>query len=827
MGFERLTLKPGETKTVTFSPGPAELGYWSTKVGKFVQDAEAFDVWVSAALPVTLPRGRRGGTLREEDRMRNSRRIFPVRLPAALVPAFATLALLLTAFGVSAQSPTPTPAYRNPALTVEARVADLLGRMTLEEKVGQLMMWDARSEDLSFINTRQAGSILHILGARINRAMDLAAKNRLGIPLLVGEDGIHGHSFWKGSTIFPTQLGLAASWNPELFEQVGRVTAEEMAPTGIHWTFSPVLCLTRDLRWGRTGETFGEDPYLIGEFGAALIRGYQGKGLDDPTAVLATAKHYAGYSETQGGRDASEADISRRKLRSYFLPPFERAARAGAMTFMTGYQSMDGVPSTVNHWLLTEVLKDEWGFRGVLVTDWDNVGRLVYEQKVAKTYADASIMALRAGNDIIMTTPQFYEGALEAVRSGRLAESEIDAPVRRLLALKFRMGLFENPRRPDLARAAVETARPDHRAVNLAAARQSLVLLQNNGVLPLDPSKVKSIAVVGPNADDDLQQLGDWSLGSPQHPPEAGKQPREKTTTVLDGIRALVLAGTPIRHERGCSIVDDDLSGIPAAVAAAQASDVVVAVVGDHLKFIGEEHSTATLELQGGQVALLDALEKTGKPMIVVLVNSKPLVLPLSAKRAAAILEGFNPGMEGGRALAEALFGQLNPSGKLTVSIPIHVGQQPVFYSQVRGQHGDRYADLTQEPLFPFGHGLSYTEYRYSNLRLAAPTLGRGQAAAVSVDVENIGQRAGDEIVQVYVTDVVTSVTWVNKALKGFARVHLAPGEKKTVRVGLPWEAFQIVDAEGRSVVEPGEFEVLVGPSSRDRDLLKATLRAE
>jgi len=746
---------------------------------------------------------------------------------AALGLALAALSLLPSAFSAPAAPPTPTPPYRNPALSVDERVADLVGRMTLEEKVGQLMMWDARGEDLSFINTRQPGSILHILGAKVGRAMDLAAQNRLGLPLLVGEDGIHGHSFWKGSTIFPTQLALAASWNPELLEKVGRVTAEEMAPTGIQWTFSPVLCLTRDLRWGRTGETFGEDPYLIGELGAALIRGFQGKGLDDPTAVLATAKHYAGYSETQGGRDASEADISRRKLRSYFLPPFERAARAGAMTFMTGYQSMDGVPSTINRWLLTDVLKNEWGFRGVLVTDWDNVGRLVYEQKVAASYADAAIMALRAGNDIVMTTPKFYEGAIEAVRSGRLAESEIDAPVRRFLALKFRMGLFENPRRPDLARAATEIARPEHRAVNLAAARQSLVLLQNNGLLPLDPAKVKSIAVVGPNADDDLQQLGDWSLGSPQHPPEAGQHPREKTTTVLDGIRALAPAGTGVRHERGCSIVDEDLAGLPAAVGAAQAADVIVAVVGDHLRFVGETLSTATLELQGGQVALLDALEKTGKPMVVVLVNSKPLVLPASAKRAAAILEGFNSGMEGGRAVAEAVFGQLNPSGKLTVSFPVHVGQQPVFYSQVRGQHGDRYADLTQEPLFPFGHGLSYTQYRYSNLRLASPTLARGQSVAVFVDVENTGPRAGDEIVQVYVSDVVTSATWVNKALKGFARVPLAPGEKKTVEVALPWEAFLILDAEGRRVVEPGDFEILVGPSSRDRDLLKATLRAE
>ena len=715
-------------------------------------------------------------------------------------------------------------AYRNPALSVETRVADLLGRMTLEEKVGQLMMSNAQGDDLSFISTRQPGSILHILGAKVGRAMDLAAQTRLGIPLLVGEDGIHGHSFWPGATIFPTQLALAASWNPALLEQVARVTAAEMSKTGIHWTFSPVLCLTRDLRWGRVGETFGEDPYLIGELGAAMIRGYQGRGLDDPTGVLATAKHFAGYSETQGGRDASEADISRRKLRGFFLPPFERAARAGAMTFMTGYQSMDGVPTTANHWLLTEVLKNEWGYEGVLVTDWHNVGRLVEEQKVCATYAEAAIVAIRAGNDIMMVTPQFYEGAIEAVRSGRLAETEIDAPLRRLLALKFRMGLFENPRRPDLTQAAVEIARPEHRAANLTAARESLVLLKNNGVLPLDPAKVKSIAVIGPNADDDLQQLGDWSLGSCQHGPEAGKHPREKTTTVLDGLRALAPAGCTITYARGCSIVDQEVNGIPAAVAAAQAADIVVAVVGDHLRFIGETLSTATLELMGGQQALLAALAKTGKPIVVVLINSKPLVLPPAAKEAAAIIEAFNPGMEGGRALAEVIFGQLNPSGKLTISIPVHVGQQPVFYSQVRGQHGDRYADLTQEPLFSFGHGLSYTRYRYTNLKLMTPQLTHGQAARLSVDVENVGGRTGDEIVQVYVSDVVTSATWVNKALKAFARVTLQAGEKRTVEFTLPWSSFQIVNREATTVVELGEFEILVGPSSLDHDLLKATL---
>lgn len=718
----------------------------------------------------------------------------------------------------------PTPAYRDPSLSVEERVADLLGRMTLAEKVGQLIMWNGQLDDLSFIQTRHAGSILHLWGEKLAHAMHLAATSRLGIPLLVGEDAIHGHSFWQGATIFPTQLALACSWNPALLEQVARVTAAEVIPTGIHWTFSPVLCLARDLRWGRTGETFGEDPYLIGELAAALIRGYQGQGLGDPTAILATAKHYAGYSETQGGRDASEADLSQRKLRSYFLPPFERAVRAGAMTFMTGYQSIEGVPSTCNRWLLTEVLKEEWGFEGVVVTDWNNVGRLVIEQRVCANYTEAAMVAVRAGNDIIMITPEFFEGALEAVRTGRLTEAEIDAPCARLLALKFRLGLFENPRAPDLARAAVEISRPEHRAANLEAARQSLVLLQNNGLLPLDPQQVKSIAVIGPNADDDLSQLGDWSLGSPQHPPEAGKHPREKTTTVLDGIRGLAPAGLAVRYARGCSISDDDLSGIPAAVAAAQDSDVVVAVVGDALDFIGETKSTATLELQGGQIALLEALERTGKPLVVVLVNSKPLVLPPAVRRAAAVIEQFNPGMAGGQALAEALFGLLNPSGKLTISFPVHVGQQPVFYSQVRGQHGDRYADLTQEPLFPFGHGLSYTQYAYSNLRLASPVLAPGETAQVSVDVENIGPRAGVEIVQVYVSDVVTSATWVDKALRGYARVALAPGEKQTVQVALPWQAFQIVNAAGVPVVEPGEFEILVGPSSRGRDLLRAKL---
>ena len=494
------------------------------------------------------------------------------------------------------------------------------------------------------------------------------------------------------------------------------------------------------------------------------------------------------------------------------------------MTFMTGYQSIEGVPSTCNRWMLHEVLKEEWGFTGVVVTDWNNVGRLVTEQKVCADYVEAAVVALRSGNDIIMTTPQFFEGALEAVKTGKLLESEIDSACARMLAIKLRLGLFENPRMPDSQRTQIEINRPDHLAANFDAARQSLVLLQNDGLLPLDLATLKSIAVIGPNADDDLSQLGDWTLGSTQHLPEDGKQPREKTVTVLDGIRALAPRGTQVIYERGCSVTDGDLNGIPAAVAAAESAEVVVAVVGDHLDFVGEVRSTATLELQGGQVALLGALAKTGKPLVVVLVNSKPLVLPSSVKNARAIIELFNPGMQGGTALAEALFGYLNPSGKLTVSIPVHVGQQPVFYSQVRGQHGDRYADLTQQPLFSFGHGLSYTRFEHSNLRLSASEITTGQSVKVMLDVQNIGSRAGIEIVQVYVSDLVTSVTWVDKALKGFAHISLQPGEKKTVVVELPWQAFEIVNAQGEGVVEAGEFEIMAGPSSMDVDLLKGRL---
>lgn len=737
---------------------------------------------------------------------------------------------------------TTTLPYQNPALPIPERVADLLGRMTLEEKIGQMLQLDARDDLDDHILRRLAGSILHTSPERILRANELTAETRLRIPLLVAEDCIHGHSFWPGATIYPTQLGMAASWDAELLERVARATAEEVAVTGIHWTFSPVLCISRDLRWGRVSETFGEDPFLIGELASAMVRGYQGDGLDDPTAILATAKHFAGYSETQGGRDASEADISRRKLRSWFLPPFERVAREGCRSFMLGYQTMDGVPITTNEWLLSDVLRGEWGYTGTLITDWDNVGRMVWEQRIQPDIAHAAAAAVRAGNDMIMTTPGFFEGTLDAVAQGLLAEDAFDAAAARILTLKFELGLFEDPRLPGTELDAV-VGSAAHAELNLEMARRSIVLLENDGVLPLDATAPLRVAVVGPLADDAQTQLGDWAGGSGQAGWLDG-QPREMITTVRDGLQGV--DGWSVVYTRGADILtlEEDPQGaffpdhqprppvvkpcapdealIAEAVAAASASDVVVAVVGDRIELVGEGRSTATLELIGGQNALLDAVIDTGKPVVVVLLASKPLVLPASVQQAAAVIWAANPGMQGGRALAEIIAGAVEPSGRLPISFAQHVGQQPTYYNQIRGQHGDRYADLTQSPAWAFGEGRSYTTVEYSDLVLEETVLGVSDTIVGHVTVSNTGERPVRETVQVYVRDAVTSVSWTDKELKAYRQVDIERGESVRVRLELPVADCTIVDAAGIRLVEPGAFELLVGPSSRDEVLLSA-----
>lgn len=760
--------------------------------------------------------------------------------------------------------------YKNPELPAEERIADLLGRMTLEEKVGQMMQLDARSGDLDdLIVNKHVGSILHTSPADLPRAVETVnTKTRLGIPLVIGDDCIHGYSFWPGATIFPEQLGMAVSWDSEKVQAAGRATAEEVSTTGVHWTFSPVLCIGRDTRWGRVGETFGEDPYLIGEMASSIVKGYQGGAkAGEPLAkdaILACAKHFAGYSETQGGRDASEADLSHRKLESWFLPPFERVAREGCGTFMLGYESIEGVPVTFNKRLLSDKLRGAWNYQGTLITDWDNVGRSVWEQKVKPDYVHAAADAVKAGNDLVMTTPQFYEGALEAVRTGLLDESLIDAAVSRILALKFRLGLFEDPRLPDQERIDAVIGSDEHQRLNLELTRESVALLKNNGSLPFAADDAKRIAVVGPLADDAQTQLGDWAGNSGQVNWMPDGHPRHMITTVLDAFKQLAPAGCNVVYSRGANIVDlvpdpegefypdgqprpkigvsaaVDQAMIDEAIENARQSDLVVAVVGDVVQLIGEGCSTGTLELLGGQNALLEALSnvarETGKPLVVVLMSSKPMVLPAcvigtngvivnesAAEGTSALLWAPSPGMKGGQAIAEIILGITEPSGRLPITFPRHAGQLPVYYNQIRGQHGNRYADLTQDPAFAFGEGLGYTTFEYGEPAITnVPDSGaftESDTVHAEITLTNTGERKGIEVVQAYIGDIVTSYSWTDRELKSFKRVELEPGESKTVAFDIPVADCTIVDPDANRIVEPGEFELLVGHSSRREDL--------
>ena len=764
--------------------------------------------------------------------------------------------------------------YKNPELPTEERIADLLGRMTLEEKVGQMMQLDARSGDLDdLIVNKHVGSILHTSPSDLPKAVETVnTKTRLGIPLVIGDDCIHGYSFWPGATIFPEQLGMATTWDSEKVQAAGRATAEEVSTTGVHWTFSPVLCIARDTRWGRVGETFGEDPYLIGEMASSIVKGYQGGAkAGEPLAkdaILACAKHFAGYSETQGGRDASEADLSHRKLESWFLPPFERVAKEGCGTFMLGYESIEGVPVTFNKWLLSDRLRGAWNYQGTLITDWDNVGRSVWEQKVKPDYVQAAADAVKSGNDLVMTTPKFYEGAIEAVKTGLLDESLIDAAVARILALKFRLGLFEDPRLPDQERINAVIGSEEHQQLNLEVAREAVALLKNNGSLPFNAAGAKRIAVVGPLADDAQTQLGDWAGSSGQINWMPDGHPREMITTVLDGFKQLSPEGCEVVYSRGANIVDlvPDPEGefypdgqprpkigvsakldralLDEAVENARQSDLIVAVVGDVIQAIGEGCSTATLELLGGQNALIDALSnvarETGKPFVVVLVSSKPQVLPASvigtngvivdetpAEGTSALLWAPSPGMKGGQAIAEIILGETEPSGRLPITFPRHAGQLPVYYNQIRGQHGNRYADLIQDPAFAFGEGLSYTTFEYGEPTVTnvpeSGAFGETDTVHAEITLTNTGDRKGTEVVQLYIGDIVTSYSWTDRELKAFQRVELEPGESETVAFDIPVSDCTIVDSEANRIVEPGEFEVLIGHSSRREDLKRTT----
>ena len=719
--------------------------------------------------------------------------------------------------------------YRDPSLPVKDRVADLMNRMTLEEKIGQMNQLPIFAPLKKAICEEGLGSILCGVDDDIEELMHLAVeKTRLGIPLLVGIDAIHGHSMQYNATIFPSQLGMSCSWDEKLCQSVARATAEEMAHTGCAWTFSPVFCMARDLRWGRVDETFGEDPLLIGTLGSAMIRGYQGDDLADPNSIAACAKHYAGYGESVGGRDACESEYSRRKLEALYLPPFEMAAKAGAATFMTAYHAIDGVTCSFNKWLLTDVLRDRWGSDALLVTDWCNFGFAVNSHHTAASDSEAVEKGLNAGNDMSMSFFPFFETTLAAVKNGKIPLSVVDAHVRRILTLKFRLGLFENPRYPSAAGRAKTIGTKAHHQLALEAARKSAVLLKNDDMLPLRMDVVRTIAVVGPVADDDLVQLGDWSLGAGQKQGVMERNSRRCTKTVLDGILSEFGEEAKITYAKGAGLAEPRPERIARAVRLAEEADVVVLVLSDNFARAGECRSIATLELTEDQQALVDALAKTGTPIVGVFLASKPLVLTKIVPKLDALICTFNPGMEGGQAIAEILRGKVNPTGRLSISFPAHVGQQPCAYDQMPGAHQEHYADLLGlgfAGLFPFGFGLSYNTCKYFPPKTDKTEYERDEPVRLSVDVRNTGDYDGVETVQVYFHDVASSVTQPVKRLVAFQRVPLKSGEKKTVTFEIPAEKFTLIDADCKRVFEPGEFDLMVGPSSATVQTVRVTYR--
>ena len=702
---------------------------------------------------------------------------------------------------------------------VESRINEILSRMTLAEKAAQMVQvpFAYVSREEAFLWARRgAGSFLHVMGDDAREIQREAMQTRLGIPVLFGIDAIHGHGLNRKAAIFPSQLALACAWDPALAEEMGRVTAREVAADGLHWTFSPVLCLGRDTRWGRIDETFGEDPYLAGELGAAIIRGYQGDDIADGEHILACAKHYIGYGDAVGGRDSCDTEMTFRKLRETFLPPFARAVEAGVATIMTAYGSIDGTPFTASEKAMRDILRGELGFEGFVVTDWDNVNSLIEKQHVAADMDEATLLAARAGNDMIMTTTAFYDSAIRLVESGALSEAVLDEAVRNILRVKVRMGLFEH---------ALDRGTPsclgceEHRNSALIAARESVTLLKNDGILPLsDRSRIHKIAVVGANADDIRAQYGDWTYFTHPHmPPKV--VPERPYVTLFEGVRDSAKSrGIEVTYARGCGPLPSEADDIDAAVLAARDADLIVFAVGDVIEQAGEYRDRADLALSGRQEELFSRLQALRKPIVTVLIATKPLCVTRVAEESGAFIAAFNGGQYGGQAVAEAIFGEVNPAGKLPISFPRHSGQIPVYYNSLPGWHGEKYVDLPDSPLFAFGEGLSYTSFSYSDLRIDPEVL------ELRVTLRNTGVRAGSETAQVYVRDLVSSMLTPVKRLIAFCKVKLEAGESRELVFSLKREDFSLVLPDERRVVEPGEFTLFAGGSSRDQDLLRANI---
>ncbi len=693
------------------------------------------------------------------------------------------------------------------SMEYEARISEMLAEMTLEEKIGQMQQISYESfrpEVFERFKNLGGGSFLHVLGDEADEVRAAAAKTRMKIPPIFGIDAIHGHSLLNGAVIYPTQLSMACSWNPSLVKKMAKATAEEVNADGLDWVFSPLLCLGRDTRWGRINETFGEDPYLVGELAAAAVEGYEEDGL-----VVSCLKHYIAYGEATGARDAYDTEVSMRKVRDVFLPPFKKAVDAGASTVMTAYGSVSGVPMTAHRELLRDVLKGELGFDGFVVTDWYNVGSLRTKQKAVESYKIGCGVTVEAGNDMAMNSFQFYDFAIQLANEGKLSMEYIDDAVRRILRVKFALGLFDENRQR-MPKSCI--ACKEHIDLNHEITRESMVLLENNGVLPLKTAP-KKIAVIGPNADDLRAQYGDWTFFTHPFGEVEGIESKSDYYTVLRGVKT-VFADSEVNYARGCDVMTrSDDAMMEEAIALAESSDVVIAVIGDVVAQNGEMKDRAILELSGRQNELIERLHKTGKPVITVLVNGKPLCLGDVIDNSDALIEMFNGGDLGGLCVAEMIAGKFNPSGKLPISFPRASGQVPCYYNQFAGWHGGKYMDVDATSLYDFGYGLSYTTYTYENLAISSETAKADDVLTVSVDVTNAGDMDGYETVEMYFNDMYSSVMTPTRQLCGFKKVWIKAGETVRVELPLPVRELSFVNAACERVVEPGDFEIMVGPN--------------
>ena len=740
------------------------------------------------------------------------------------------------------------PAYLNQKLPVSERVKDLMSRMTLEEKIAQMCQYVGlehikeneakltaeqikKMDDRGFypgktykdienlIKEGKVGSMLHVVTAEeANYIQSLAMQSKLKIPVLIGIDAIHGNGLYRGATIYPSPISMAATFEDQLNYDCGKQSAKEMRATGSHWAFTPNIDVLREPRWGRSGETYGEDPFLVGNMGTEMIKGFQQGDFTGKEKVIACAKHLIGGGESINGLNLAPTDISERTLLEMHLPPYKKAVQEGKVfSIMTAHNEINGIPSHMDKHLMTDIVRNQWSFDGFYVSDWNDVERIYSVHKVAENFKQATMLSVNAGLDMHMHGPQFGDYVLELVKEGKISEERVNYACAKILEVKFRLGLFENPY-VDLKTKEKNVFTKEHQQTALISARKSMTLLKNDGFLPL--KNVKKIFITGSNANNQTT-LGDW----------AAPQPEERTITALEGIQTLSKTkGVEVAYsavaENSKNITDAE---IEKAVEGAKNSDVAVLVLGENSfrhdwknKTTGENIDRSTLQLSGRQLELFNKVKNTGKPVVVVYISGSLISEPTIEKNASATVFAWEPGSFGGQAIAEVLFGDYNPSGKLPVTFPRTVGQLQMVYNHKPSQYFHKYHDVAKSSLYPFGYGLSFTEFSFSEPKILGTLNSENDNITVSVEVTNKGKVAGEEVLQLYIRDNFSSVTRPVKELKGYKRIFLNPGESKTVTLELNAESFAFYDINFNYVVEAGGFTIMTGNSSDDKNLKKA-----